>query len=395
VRIGYDATLLRGEPAGVEKTVAGLLRALVELGSGDEFLVYCGRQFRPPDWLVRPNVRLRRMLFPSTWKLARVFWQQLRLPFAAAKDGVDVFHGPAYVLPQYLHAPAVLGAADAIALTHPQLCMRGTVAHMKRFLAKSCRLARRVVTPTRASAEALARATGVDPAKFRVVPHGVDAVYRPIPERGELEALRRSQNLPEKFALFVGQVEPKKNLVQLVRAFFAARVHRGLPHKLLIVGKLGWGWRQVVREIRLHGQQDNILFTGYLPDEALAVMYNLAEALFFPSIVEGFGLPPAEAMACGLPVLVSRDPALVEVTGDAALSAGADSLPELRVGIERILTDEALRRGLAEAGPRRAAEFTWERAARSTLEIYRQVLEEDRRDYTQLQRRLDAAAGPR
>lgn len=369
--------------------MAALLRALVELGSRDEFVVYCGRTFKAPEWLQRDNVRLRRMLFPSTWKLARVFWQQLRMPFVAAKDDVDVFHGPAYVLPKFLHAPSVLSAADAIALTHPQLCRRGTVAHLKRFLAKSCQRAGRIIAPTEASARALARAADAAPEKTRVVPHGIDGRFRVIPERGELERVRAGLGLPKKFALFVGQVEPKKNLVQLVKAFFAARMHLDLPHKLLIVGKLGWGWKPVVREIRSLGQNANILFTGYVQDEALPALYNMAEALFLPSIVEGFGLPALEAAACGTPVLVSRDPALVEVTGDAALSVEAGSLSELRAGIEKILTEKGLRRKLAEAGPRRAANFTWERAARATLDIYRELIEEDRRDFAGIRKKLD------
>ncbi len=393
VRIGYDATLLRTQPAGVEGTVAALLRALIALGDGDEFVVYCGRTFKAPEWLTRENVRLRRMLFPSSWKLARVFWQQLRMPFVAARDDVDVFHGPAYVLPKFLHAPAVLSAADAIALTHPQLCRRGTVAHLKRFLAKSCLRAGRIIAPTEASAKALASAAKADPGKIRVVPHGIDERFRVIQERGELERVRAGLGLPEKFAMFVGQIEPKKNLVRLVKGFFAAKVHLGLPHKLLIVGKLGWGWKPVVREIRGLGQTANILFTGYVQDEALPALYNMAEALLFPSIVEGFGLPALEAAACGTPVLVSRDPALLEATGGAALSVEASSLRELREGIENILTDESLRRRLAEAGPRRAAGFTWERAARSTLDIYRELLEEDRREFAEIRKKLDAAAG--
>jgi glycosyltransferase involved in cell wall biosynthesis len=392
VRIGYDATLLRTQPAGVEKTVASLLRAMIELDSGDEFVVYCGRRFRAPEWMARSHVRLRRMLFPSEWRLARVFWQQLRLPFKAARDDIDIFHGPAYVLPQYIHAPAVLGAADAIALTHPHLCRRSTAAHLKRFLAKSCRLAARVVTPSRASARELERVAGASPRRLRVVPHGIDERFRAGQDRAALEEFRRAQGLPPRFALFVGQIEPKKNLVQLVKAFFAARMNRRLEHKLLLVGGLGWKWKPLVREVRGLGQGSNILFTGYLPDQALAPMYGLAEALLMPSTVEGFGLPALEAAACGTPVLVSRDPALLETAGDAALSVDAASLPALREGIERILTDEQLRSGLRSAGPARAAQFTWRRAAEEHLAIYRQVLEEDRAEQADLRRKLEGPA---
>jgi glycosyltransferase involved in cell wall biosynthesis len=388
VRIGYDATILRGQPAGVEGTVAALLRALVELDSGDEFVVYCGRRFAAPDWLKRPNVRLRRMIFPSSWRLARVFWQQMRLPFAANADRLDVFHGPAYVIPLRMGPPAVLGAADAIALSHPGLCPKASVAHLKRFLPKGCRLARRVIVPTKASAEALERHAGAEAAKVRVVPYGIGAEFRPISDRELLAKARAEFKLPKRFALFVGQIEPKKNLVALVRAFFAAKANCGLPHRLVLVGKPAWRWREATEAVRALGVTDTVLMTGYVPPEALPYLYNLADALLFPSIVEGFGLPVLEAAACGTPVLISRDPALLEVAGPAALAVPGDSLPELRAGIERVLTDEKLRKQLAAAGRERAAGFTWERAARATLEIYREVLAEDLREMDELERKV-------
>lgn len=388
MRIGYDATILRGQPAGVEGTVASLLRALVELDSGDEFVVYCGRRFRAPDWLKRPNVRLRRMIFPSTWRLARILWQQMRLPFAANADRLDVFHGPAYVIPLRMGPPAVLGAADAIALSHPELCMKATVAHLKRYLPRSCRLARRVIAPTRAAAEALERHAKADAARLRVVPYGVGAGFGPIDDKGLLAKAREEFKLPKRFALFVGQIEPKKNLVSLVRAFFAAKANLGLPHRLVLVGRRAWRWRGVVEAVRALGATDTVLMTGYVPQEALPYLYNLADALLFPSVVEGFGLPVLEAAACGTPVLVSRDPALLEVAGPAALAVGGDSMPELRGGIERILTDERLRKELSRAGPSRAAGFTWEKAARATMEVYREAYDEDRREMDELDRKV-------
>jgi len=291
------------------------------------------------------------------------------------------------VMPAWMGAPTVLGAADAIALSHPELCRKSTVTHLKRFLPKSCRLARRIVAPTQASAEALSRLAGAESAKIRVVPHGISPAYQPIADRAVLAAARETLQLPKRFALFVGQIEPKKNLVALVRAFFAAKLNRGLPHKLLVVGRPGWRWREVYAAVRDLGQTDAVLFTGYLPAAVLPLVYNLADALLFPSVIEGFGLPALEAAACGVPVLTSLDPALVEVTGEAALHVDAGSLRELREGIERILTDRELRRRLSAAGPARAANFTWDRAARAVMEVYREILEEDRREMEDLGRR--------
>ncbi|HOX05566.1 MAG TPA: glycosyltransferase family 1 protein [Planctomycetota bacterium] len=398
MRIGYDATLLRTEPAGVENTVAALLRAMVALGSGDEFVVYCGRRWAVPEWLARPNVRVRRMPFDSSWRIPRILWQQLRLPSVANSDRLDVFHGPAYVLPVWmgvpwgLGVPAALSAADAIALSHPKLCRKSTVAHL-RVLPKSCRAARRIIVPSEASAAELVRLAGADRGRIRVVPHGIGEEFRPIRGKERRAEERRRLKLPDRYLLFVGQIEPRKNLVGLIRAFFAARCNQGLAHRLVIAGKPAWRWREVFAEVRNLGVSDAVLFTGYLSPEALPRVCALADALVMPSIVEGFGLPALEAAACGVPVLTSMDPALVEVTGDVALHVDAGNLRDLREGIERILTDEPLRRRLAAAGPERAAAFTWERAARAVLGIYREIREEDRREMEDLNRRAAERRG--
>jgi glycosyltransferase involved in cell wall biosynthesis len=373
VLIGYDATLLRSQPAGVEKTISALLRSLLELGSGHKFKVYCGSGMVLPDWLMADNVSIHRMIFPSQWRSARVLWQQLRLPRLARAHKLDIFLGPAYVLPRKMPVPCVLLIADLIAITHPELCRKSSVAHLKRVLPGSCSLAERIITPSAASARVISSKLNQSPKKIDVVPHGIESrFFQEIPNN-ELAVIRARNDFPAKFALFVGQIEPKKNLVALVRAFYSAVENKQLPHKLLICGKLGWRWKTLVRTIRGLGLRQKVLFTGYLPDAVMPALYSMADALLMPSITEGFGLPALEAAACGTAVLTSEDPALCEISAGAALHVDAQDSGCLRHGIERILTDQQLRQQLTSKGPQRAKEFTWQKTAQQVMSILEKV----------------------
>ncbi|MCX7806398.1 MAG: glycosyltransferase family 4 protein, partial [Planctomycetota bacterium] len=181
-------------------------------------------------------------------------------------------------------------------------------------------------------------------------------------------------NLPEKYVLFVGNQEPKKNLPMLVQAFFAARSHKRLPHKLLLVGQYGWKCGDLFRLIRELDAASYVLFTGYVPRGALPYLYNLADLFFFPSIVEGFGIPVIEAMACGCPALISDDPALREVAGGAAMEVPRGSLPAMREAMEFLLENDVERAKLREKGLARAAGFTWRRTAELAMQSYMKAL---------------------
>jgi len=376
MRVSIDGLILHGRYSGVETTVWRLVRALATLGAdAPEITLYAGRGFRAEG--LGEAIRVRRTFFRAKRRTLRVLWEQLRLPVRARKDKAEVLHCPAYVMPLQspsLMPPVVLTAHDAIALARPDLCRRSNVSYFSRFLPKSVKRATLVIAPSEAAADQLVRHAGAERENIRIVPWAPGEEFTPVSGR-EKQAAREALGLPERYLLFVGNLEPKKNLVRLVRAFVAARLNREFPQVLLIAGARAWGWRRVFGEVRGHGAADHIKFADYLDARALPLVYRCAEALLLPSLIEGFGLPVLEAMACGTPVLASDCPALVETAGGAALHVAAEDLPSLREGIERIAEDAELRAELRKKGRARAAEFTWERTARATLAVYREALE--------------------
>jgi len=376
VKIAVDGSLLSGVRSGVEHAILGLVTGLSRVRTTDTVLLYVGKKFRV-DGLPGGCVKLRRSWGAGRRRLPRIIWQQTLLPAYARAERVDVFHGPGYVLPALGSIPAVVTVYDIIALTRPELCRRSNVAHYRRVLPRSVRRARRIIVPTQAVARQVVDVLGASEERIRVIPCGVDARFRPAPD-AEQKALRLALGLPGRFVLFVGNLEPKKNLVMLVRAFFAAKANRRLPHKLVLAGRYAWKYRPILDEIESLGIEDDVVLPGYVPREALPALYSAAEMFVFPSLVEGFGLPPLEAMACGTPAIVSKDPALRESTGGAALEVDADDLPGLRDAIEALAGKPELRAELARKGTDRAAQFTWSKAAQATFAVYREAAESAR-----------------
>jgi glycosyltransferase involved in cell wall biosynthesis len=229
-----------------------------------------------------------------------------------------------------------------------------------------------IVTVSNSARNDILRFLKVPRDKVRVIPGAASSHFRPVTDQATLDKVRRRYGLDAPYILYVGTIEPRKNLVRLARAF-ARLKKRGLPHKLLIVGQPGWQVGPVYAEVERLGLTRDMIFTGYVPLEDLPPLYTMAESLAFPSLYEGFGLPVIEAMACGTPVVTSRSSSLGEIAGDAALLIDPLSVDELEDALYRLHTDHALRACLYEKGIARAALFTWQTNARATLDLYKHV----------------------
>ena len=210
------------------------------------------------------------------------------------------------------------------------------------------------------------------PEKLKIVPFGVGPEFRPLEGGPAREEARRALGLERPYVLFVGRVERKKNLRRVVEAFFAAVVSKNLPHELVLAGPGGRA-RDLKKLLKGLGLAGRVRRMGYVPDERLPLLYAAAELLLFPSVVEGFGFPVLEAMACGTPCVVSRAPALAELAGGAALAAPADDLARLREAVERVLLDPERAAALRGKGLVRAKRFTWERTADLTVAAYEEA----------------------
>ena len=371
MKIAIDGSLLSGVHSGVELSILGLIKGLSTLPTDDTVLAYVGKKFECPN-LPAGCVKLRRASGAGGSRLRRIIWQQTALPMYLKAEAVELFHGPGYVLPAMSRVPAVVTVHDVIALTRPDLCKKSNVMHYRRVVPRSVRKAHLVIVPTNAVARQVTETLGTSEEKIRVVPAGLDSRFRPT-DKLQKDNVRKELDLRGPYILHVGNLEPKKNLAALVQAFFAAKKNKNLPHKLVLAGTSGWKYEPVLRLIGDLGLEDEVVRPGYLPRDLLPALYSAADVFVFPSLIEGFGIPPLEAMACGTPVIISKDPALMETAGGAALGVEAEDLAGLREAIEAVTENKKLRARLIEKGRARAAQFSWIETARKTLDVYHEA----------------------
>lgn len=298
-------------------------------------------------------------------------WLLAYLPFRLRRLRTDVFHGPAVFLPLVkVGYRTVVTVHDLVCFLFPETVPRRYSLYMRLMTWLAVRTADRIIAVSGATRDALVQRLGVEPARVAVIHEGVAATFARPPEQPG--AVLRRLGIEPPYCLFVGNLEPRKNLVRLLEAFARLRAE-GRPVRLVLAGARGWLAEPIFRAVERHGLADAVVFPGYVPAAELPALYAGAACFVFPSLYEGFGLPVLEAMAAGTPVVASRVGAIPEVAGDAALLVAPDQPAELAAAVASVLDDRTLRARLVERGRRRAAAFTWERAARETLAVYEAV----------------------
>jgi glycosyltransferase involved in cell wall biosynthesis len=303
---------------------------------------------------------------------------QMMLPRVVARSQPDLCHFTNALAPLWLNRPYVLSIYDATLFLYSRYHPRTRLLAIRLLLPMAARRASAVITISDSARQDLLQVLKIPPEKIHVVYGAAPQHFRQVTNAGQLASLRQKYGLPEQFLLYVGTLEPRKNLTRLVQAFSQLKA-QGHPHKLVLAGPWGWsmnGFHQQIEELNL---ADRVQLLGYIPDEDLPGLYSLATAFVFPSLYEGFGLPPLEAMACGTPVLSSRNSSLAEICGDAAYLVDPRDVENLAEGLRRVVADADLRAQLSESGRRRAQEFSWERAARETAAVYEGVLAKSER----------------
>ena len=299
-----------------------------------------------------------------TWAgtaVGRIFWQQCYLPRLLKKHEADLLHAEAYTMPLNCSLPVLLNVHDIIALEYPQWCSFQNVCHMRALLPGSIRRAAKCLVPTRHVAQRLQAVLGVPFRKIEIVPWGVD--YQRFSTVSQLLEFE----LPENYFLFVGNLEPKKNLEFLLKAY--ADSAQQCQCALVIIGRAGWKCTSLQQTLRNWSGPGQVRWLGRVPDPVVTAVYQKAKALIMPSLEEGFGLPILEAMASGIPVLHSNHPALVEVAAGAGLAFSPYDSNELADLMKNIAGNSALREELRQAGQQRAQKATWNNWGRQSANI--------------------------
>jgi glycosyltransferase involved in cell wall biosynthesis len=371
MRIGYDAHLVTARPTGVGKAITRTIEAMVDAALPDEdFVVFANRSF-PGLFADRDNCRVIRTRGIGRSRVLRVLHERFRMASLARRHRVDVFYAPGYVYPARLDCPLVLGIYDVNAIKLPLLVRPETARYYGHEMPRSAGRAELIVAPTDAVAADIRKHLDVRAGRLRVVPLAADDRFRESP--GDPAPVKARLGIDAPYVLFVGNIEPNKNLSLLVQAFFAAKLNAELPHKLIIAGKRRHKARRLDRLIRDLDCADHILFPGYVDDADLPALYAGADAFLYPSHMEGFGIPPLEAMLCGTPTITSQDAAVVEVTGPGAMHVAAGDLPGWREALEQVLTDRAFAKKQTDRGRRVAEQYSWAETGRQTMAVIREA----------------------
>jgi glycosyltransferase involved in cell wall biosynthesis len=372
MRIAYDATAIPRLMAGAAVYTYELARALAAVDRENEYVIFARGPHFDDLPAMRPGLRVVKVRAPS--RPLRLLWEQSVLPMRLRRLRIDVLHSPHHTTPLVsCGCRRVVTIHDLTFLLLPERYPPTRRLYFQVMTRLSARVADAVIVPSEAVREDVVRLLRVPPERLFVVPEAAGPAFHPQ-DAVAIEAVRSRYGLEGPFLLSVGSLEPGKNRERLLQAFARLR-DRGLKHSLVVAGQQAWRYEGEAPLARRLGLAESVRFLGHVPRADLPALYSAADALVFPSLYEGFGLPALEALACGTPVVVSNVSALPEVVDDAALQVSPLDVEALADAMERLLRDDRLRADLRERGLQRAAQFSWEKAARQTAEVYHRVVE--------------------
>jgi glycosyltransferase involved in cell wall biosynthesis len=369
MRVVVDIQAAIAQRAGVGRYTKSLVEHLGALKGPDEVgLFYFDFKGRGAPFPVNGAEQKAVHWFPG--RVAQRAWKSLGWPpFNWLAGPADVYHFPNFVRPPLTHGRSVVTVHDVSFLRYPETTETRNLRYLSAQIRKTVELADAVITDSAFSAQEVQELLNVAPTKTRPIHLGLNATMV-RPDDLTVVAVRRHLRLERPYLLMVGTLEPRKNIVFLVEIFEQLR---GFDGDLVIAGMRGWKYKPILDRMKTSTRAERIRYLDYVDEELLPSLYAGAEALVYPSLYEGFGLPPLEAMACGTPVLSSRAGSLPEVLGEAAEYAGDFDVGAWVGAVSRVLADSALRRDASAKGLIQAAKYTWEETARQTWAVYRRV----------------------
>jgi glycosyltransferase involved in cell wall biosynthesis len=383
MRIGIDATALPSRPVGAGNYIIQLIRAIakytminVHLPDGSqsdrmEFIIFVQRS-RLDLLGIQETPNLHSITLPNFSPLKRLLWEQISLPKLAISHQLDLLHSLHYTMPLAFPGYKVVTFHDMTFFLFPHLHTLPKRYFFRFFIRTSSRRAAALIADSENTRQDTIRLAGVSPDKIFTVQLGVTQEFRPLRDNTILQQARQKYHLPDHFLLYVGMIEPRKNLSTLLKAF--AKVADQMPdHRLVIVGPKGWMVDNIHQQTDQLRISDKVYFTGYVERDDLPLIYNLAEVFIYPSTYEGFGLPVLEAMACGTPVISSNVSSMPEILGDAGVLIAPNNPQALGQSLLDLINDPMERQRLSLKGLERASAFTWEHTAEKTIAVYRHV----------------------
>jgi glycosyltransferase involved in cell wall biosynthesis len=371
MHIGLNAHLLSHtggyRSAGIHGYIYNLLRYLPEIAPSDwTFSAMVGaknsHQFE--------QMTMRHSRIDTESAINRIVWEQFFQPIQLRE--FDLYHALAFVTPLVLTKPSIVTVYDLSFIHYPQVLTPARRLYLRLFTALSCKRAKRITAISHSTARDLNQSMNIPLSKIDVAACGYDTErFKPLP-REVIERFRQEQGLPERFWLFIGTLEPRKNLPTLLKGYASLPPSERLP--LILGGGKGWMYDEIFETVEAYGLGDEVHFPGFISAETLPLWYNSAEIFIYPSVFEGFGLPVLEAMACGTPVIISDASSLPEVAGEAGMRVSPHDIDAWKAALHQALTDHSWREQARIQGLREASRYNWRTTAEQTIVSYRLAL---------------------
>ena len=368
MRIAVDGRTIVGDRTGVGTYAERIVRSLLQIDQQNQYFLFL---VQPLADLSASN--LTTVMIPGFNRAGlNRLWENVLMPRFAARNHIDLFFSPAYALP-FFHAaglPLVTAIHDLIGLLYPETFTPKMRLWQKIFIANAAKVADRIITGSKATKTDLLRLYPLSGPKTTVIHHAVDDDFRPDASPEEIRRVREKYGLPQKIVLYVGTVEPRKNVASLARAFALLPEPIKGQFTLVIAGKPGWFVESIKTEISRLQLGEKVRFIGYVDRKDLPSLYQCATLFVYPSLYEGFGFPPLEAMSCGVPVLCSNTSSFPEVVGDAAIMVDPHDVRQMGRELERLLISPGLRDEVRMKGLAQAGRFSARSMAEQTLKIF-------------------------
>jgi len=367
LKIGIDCTSLCRKITGIEYYTLNLVKNILTVDKKNEYTIFFRKEVHSE--LKRFEKKAKFLIFPIN---NQIFCEQIWLPYIVRREKVELMHFPAFPPGVLIPKNYIITIFDATVWKYPKTLSWKGKFYMKPLITLATKRASKILTISENSKKDIIKFSKVPTNKVENTGIAISKIFKPLGNKLLLEKIKKKYNLPTKFILTVCSIEPRKNLLNLLEAYkLLLDINPKIQHKLVLVGRKAWGKNLISNKIIDLKLKNNIIMTGYVPEHDLVGIYSLAEIFVFPSIYEGFGLPPLEAMACGTPVVSSNTSSLPEVVGNAALMINPYNVNKIMDAIATLIYNPEMRRTLIERGKERITKFSWEDVARKTINIYK------------------------